>query len=114
MEGFFNPHLPTWESQLPSSHGQMRPEFIRHWNPSTSIQGQERRDARPHSGPSACSQKPKVNPIRKRGKLPKETTEFLRSWLMAHANHPYPTEQEKKDLCSHTGLTMSQLCNWVS
>lgn len=48
-----------------------------------------------------------------RGKLPKETTDFLKDWLHRHAEHPYPTEEEKKQMCAETGLTMSQISNWM-
>ncbi|KAF9504323.1 hypothetical protein BS47DRAFT_1263216, partial [Hydnum rufescens UP504] len=50
---------------------------------------------------------------RRRGKLPKETTETLRTWLMAHKAHPYPTEEEKRALCEKTSLNMSQVSNWM-
>ncbi|KAH7103298.1 homeobox KN domain-containing protein [Auriculariales sp. MPI-PUGE-AT-0066] len=50
---------------------------------------------------------------RRRGKLPKATTEYLKDWLHKHADHPYPTEDEKKRLCAVTGLSMSQVSNWM-
>ena len=50
---------------------------------------------------------------RKRGKLPKETTDFLKAWLHRHSDHPYPSEEEKKQLCHVTGLSMSQVSNWM-
>ncbi|KZW01549.1 hypothetical protein EXIGLDRAFT_563450, partial [Exidia glandulosa HHB12029] len=49
----------------------------------------------------------------RRGKLPKQTTEFLKEWLHKHADHPYPSEDEKKRLCAATGLSMSQVSNWM-
>ncbi|KIY47714.1 hypothetical protein FISHEDRAFT_14603, partial [Fistulina hepatica ATCC 64428] len=49
----------------------------------------------------------------KRGKLPKETTDFLKAWLHRHSDHPYPSEEEKKQLCHATGLSMSQVSNWM-
>ena len=52
-------------------------------------------------------------PQRKRGKLPKETTDFLKTWLHRHSDHPYPSEEEKKQLCHATGLSMSQVSNWM-
>lgn len=52
-------------------------------------------------------------PQRKRGKLPKETTDYLKSWLHRHSDHPYPSEEEKKQLCHATGLSMSQVSNWM-
>jgi len=45
---------------------------------------------------------------KRRGNLPKETTDKLRGWFMAHLTHPYPTEDEKQDLMRQTGLQMSK------
>lgn len=44
---------------------------------------------------------------KRRGNLPKETTDKLRAWFVAHLTHPYPTEDEKQDLMRQTGLQMS-------
>ncbi|KAI0088555.1 hypothetical protein BDY19DRAFT_170787 [Irpex rosettiformis] len=52
-------------------------------------------------------------PPRKRGKLPKPVTDFLKDWLHRHSDHPYPSEEEKKQLCHATGLSMSQVSNWM-
>ncbi|KAG1049584.1 hypothetical protein G6F43_008092 [Rhizopus delemar] len=49
---------------------------------------------------------------RRRGNLPKEVTEFLRTWLIQHKKHPYPAEKEKIDLAQQTGLTVNQISNW--
>ncbi|KAG6007959.1 hypothetical protein E4U21_005320 [Claviceps maximensis] len=49
---------------------------------------------------------------KRRGNLPKETTEKLRAWFIAHLQHPYPTEDEKQDLMRQTGLQMNQISNW--
>ena len=72
----------------------------------------------PERSPRAASQTvPSSNlvdrPQRKRGKLPKETTDFLKAWLHKHSDHPYPSEEEKKQLCHATGLSMSQVSNWM-
>lgn len=45
---------------------------------------------------------------KRRGNLPKETTDKLRHWFMNHLSHPYPTENEKLDLMRLTGLQMSK------
>ncbi|KAF4442776.1 PTH12 [Fusarium acutatum] len=45
---------------------------------------------------------------KRRGNLPKETTDKLRAWFVAHLQHPYPTEDEKQDLMRQTGLQMSK------
>jgi hypothetical protein len=44
---------------------------------------------------------------KRRGNLPKETTDKLRTWFVAHLQHPYPTEDEKQDLMRQTGLQIS-------
>ncbi|KAJ7718117.1 hypothetical protein DFH07DRAFT_336309 [Mycena maculata] len=62
---------------------------------------------------SAASSTLADRPQRKRGKLPKETTDFLKAWLHRHSDHPYPSEEEKKQLCHATGLSMSQVSNWM-
>ncbi|CAJ2506185.1 Uu.00g003150.m01.CDS01 [Anthostomella pinea] len=43
---------------------------------------------------------------KRRGNLPKETTDKLRAWFVGHLTHPYPTEDEKQDLMRQTGLQM--------
>ncbi|XP_039253898.1 homeobox protein PKNOX2-like isoform X1 [Styela clava] len=48
----------------------------------------------------------------KRGVLPKQATEILRSWLFSHIVHPYPTEDEKRTLAAQTNLTLLQVNNW--
>ena len=52
-----------------------------------------------------------VKQRRRRGNLPKETTDKLRAWFVAHLQHPYPTEDEKQDLMRQTGLQMSEF--WI-
>lgn len=49
---------------------------------------------------------------RRRGNLPKHVTDTLRNWLTNHVAHPYPTEDEKQQLCQITGLNMNQISNW--
>lgn len=62
------------------------------------------------ANPSGLVDRP---PQRKRGKLPKPVTDFLKDWLHRHSDHPYPSEEEKKQLCHATGLSMSQVSNWM-
>ncbi|KAI0453287.1 hypothetical protein F5B21DRAFT_292644 [Xylaria acuta] len=51
-------------------------------------------------------------PRKRRGNLPKEITDKLRKWFVAHLMHPYPTEDEKQELMRQTGLKMNQISNW--
>ncbi|KAF4762127.1 hypothetical protein N7455_003459 [Penicillium solitum] len=39
---------------------------------------------------------------------------ILKSWLRDHNENPYPTEQERDDLKQHTGLTRTQIANWLA
>ncbi|CAK7563963.1 MAG: homeodomain super [Sporothrix epigloea] len=52
------------------------------------------------------------NQRKRRGNLPKETTDKLRAWFTEHLHHPYPSEDEKQDLMHQTGLQMNQISNW--
>ncbi|PSN51770.1 hypothetical protein C0J52_05257 [Blattella germanica] len=48
----------------------------------------------------------------KRGVLPKHATSVMRSWLFQHLVHPYPTEDEKRQIAAQTNLTLLQVNNW--
>ena len=48
-------------------------------------------------------------PRRRRGNLPRDTTDMLKQWFADHLAHPYPTEDEKQMLCRRTGLAMTQV-----
>jgi len=53
-------------------------------------------------------------PGKRRGNLPKESKEKLKAWLSMHVEHPYPTEEEKKELASEAGMTMGQVIISIS
>jgi hypothetical protein len=46
---------------------------------------------------------------KRRGNLPKEATNILKDWFTANRQSPYPTEDQKMDLCSRTGLSLNQV-----
>ena len=46
-------------------------------------------------------------------RFPKETTDYLKAWLDHHSDHPYPSEDEKTQLCHATGLSRTQLSSWM-
>eukprot|EP00899_Mesostigma_viride_P004656 jgi/Mesvir1/14191/Mv09648-RA.1 len=50
----------------------------------------------------------------RRGKtfLPPEATEIMRGWLIKHFLHPYPTQQEKKELAAQSNVTIKQVSDW--
>ena len=56
---------------------------------------------------------PSASGTKKRGNLPREVTELLKSWILSHAENPYPTDEEKRWLCAQTGLTYVQVSNWM-
>lgn len=46
---------------------------------------------------------------KRRGNLPKEATNLLKEWFAANRQSPYPTEDQKMDLCNRTGLSLNQV-----
>nr|XP_034325277.1 homeobox protein Meis2 isoform X6 [Crassostrea gigas] len=44
--------------------------------------------------------------------FPKVATNIMRAWLFQHLTHPYPSEEQKKQLAQDTGLTILQVNNW--
>lgn len=51
---------------------------------------------------------PDRKPRKRRGNLPKDTTDFLYSWLRDHTSHAYPSEEEKQWMMRETGLQLSK------
>ncbi|KAF2012801.1 hypothetical protein BU24DRAFT_316289, partial [Aaosphaeria arxii CBS 175.79] len=47
-------------------------------------------------------------------RLSRDTITILRRWLFSHLDHPYPTEADKKSLQYQTGLSRTQVSNWLS
>lgn len=97
---YFSYEQPRGQSYSgPSIHGQLQmpdrsPFMSRDYY-------QERPGAGETGGMEATKQR------KRRGNLPKETTDKLRAWFVAHLHHPYPTEDEKQELMRQTRLQMS-------
>ncbi|KAL1600427.1 hypothetical protein SLS60_006812 [Paraconiothyrium brasiliense] len=47
-------------------------------------------------------------------RFPRAAVKILKDWMIAHIDHPYPTEEEKEALGQQTGLSMSQISNWMA
>lgn len=44
----------------------------------------------------------------------RESNRILRSWLSAHHQNPYPSDEEKDTLMKQTGLNKTQITNWLA
>lgn len=44
----------------------------------------------------------------------KKTTAVLMTWLSENIEHPWPSKQQKRDLCEMSGLTPKQLRIWFT
>ncbi|TEY44660.1 hypothetical protein BOTCAL_0348g00050 [Botryotinia calthae] len=53
-----------------------------------------------------------AKPRKRRGNLPKPTTDILTTWFINHLEHPYPNEEEKQLLMRQTNLQLNQISNW--
>ncbi|XXQ34001.1 Homeobox domain-containing protein [Plasmodiophora brassicae] len=51
---------------------------------------------------------------KRRQRLPLSSIQTLQAWFTAHIDHPYPTEDEKLQICEEAGITMKQLINWFT
>ncbi|KAJ5091220.1 hypothetical protein NUU61_006090 [Penicillium alfredii] len=47
-------------------------------------------------------------------RLSRNAVNLLKGWLRDHNENPYPTEEEKDQLKQHTGLTRTQISNWLA
>ncbi|KZP19276.1 hypothetical protein FIBSPDRAFT_1045637 [Athelia psychrophila] len=107
-------NFPHQDFVLPSNAAPFNQQAHPHSGPTTpqppflNVASQQQRSPQQQQ-PSSLVERPP----RKRGKLPKETTDYLKAWLHRHSDHPYPSEEEKKQLCMATGLSMSQVSNWM-
>ncbi|KAI1393549.1 uncharacterized protein F4822DRAFT_16468 [Hypoxylon trugodes] len=84
---------PNYSPTAPYGHHQYHETFMRIRDYSMGMNGEGKQRKR-------------------RGNLPKETTDKLRMWFHAHLHHPYPSEEEKQDLMRETGLQLNQISNW--
>jgi hypothetical protein len=64
------------------------------------------------------SNKPIAEPMMRASKRStsqsKTSTRSLRLWFGGHLEHPYPTEHDRKQLASASGLSRTQIDNWFS
>ena len=48
------------------------------------------------------------------GRFSKQVVRTLKGWLDEHADHPYPTNEQKEALRDQTGLNRVQISNWLA
>ena len=47
-------------------------------------------------------------------RFPRAAVKALKDWMVVHIDHPYPTDEEKETLKLQTGLSISQISNWMA
>eukprot|EP00118_Oscarella_pearsei_P026183 m.309562 g.309562 ORF g.309562 m.309562 type:complete len:703 (+) comp46954_c0_seq1:157-2265(+) len=65
------------------------------------------------SGGTPPSRRSKDKPkTKRRGIFPKSATNIMKTWLFQNLAHPYPSEEQKRQLSQETGLSILQVNNW--
>ncbi|OAX82116.1 hypothetical protein ACJ72_03530 [Emergomyces africanus] len=68
-----------------------------------------------HGGTSGTTFEETDTKGRKSGaRFSREAIRILKTWLTEHSSNPYPSDGEKDELKSKTGLKRSQICNWLA
>ncbi|KAK4236924.1 hypothetical protein C8A03DRAFT_16478 [Achaetomium macrosporum] len=66
---------------------------------------------------ASVAERPSANPG-PRGKagarFSRESVKILKNWLSTHNKHPYPNDEEKEMLQKQTGLSKTQITNWLA
>ncbi|KAG8667854.1 hypothetical protein FPOAC2_13057 [Fusarium poae] len=57
---------------------------------------------------------PQPTPAKVGGRFTRESVRILKNWLATHQSHPYPREPDRKMLQEETGLTKTQISNWLA
>lgn len=47
-------------------------------------------------------------------RFPRAAVKILKDWMLAHIDHPYPTDEDKEMLKQQTGLSIGQISNWMA
>ncbi|KAF2001847.1 hypothetical protein P154DRAFT_153978 [Amniculicola lignicola CBS 123094] len=47
-------------------------------------------------------------------RFPRAAVNVLKTWMIQHIDHPYPTDEEKELLKVQTGLNVGQISNWMA
>ena len=66
------------------------------------------------SSPASATTPTAKRHIRPRKNFSKSVIGVLKEWMIAHKDHPYPSDHEKAQLCQATGLSKKQLRIWFT
>lgn len=97
-------------SMISGSSSGVTPSMTRGTPPSYAV-GTTFTPPPPHS-PMAGDSFPDADTSKKKGILPPASTNVMKTWLFQHILHPYPSEDEKQEIVSGTGLSLHQVNNW--
>jgi hypothetical protein len=117
----------------PASYGhgyEHRPSYYQDYSPASQAYPHDRRSEpnyfsrSAYHGPSHSGYEPGYNEVRfqnhvgmdpntfnrkRRGNLPKDATNILKRWFHDNRATPYPSEDQKLELCTLTNLSMNQV-----
>lgn len=80
-------------------------ECVAHSSPTTWITSLPSSSRRPSRRSSSG---------RHRSKLPSRVVGILRAFFIQHVSHPFPCEDQKRELVYRTELSMKQVCDWFT
>lgn len=64
--------------------------------------------------PIIYAPKPEAPPPKIGARFSRESVRVLKTWLTTHNRHPYPSDEEKELLQRKTGLSKTQITNWLA
>lgn len=98
---------PAQDFSQPPQSATPHPSSQTHFaNPATS---RPETPSQTLTAPNAAQVPPKVGT-----RFSKESLRVLRNWLSIHSSHPFPTDEERQVLERQTGLTKTQILNWLA
>ncbi|VUC22103.1 unnamed protein product [Clonostachys rosea] len=65
-------------------------------------------------GPVLVAPRPQAPPAKIGARFSRESVRILKTWLTTHNRHPYPSDEEKEMLQRNTGLSKTQITNWLA
>ncbi|KAF5001237.1 hypothetical protein FGRMN_1180 [Fusarium graminum] len=113
LDGFMSDDLTPYVSDSGPSISNVTPNFAidttPHNNFNAPVDG-----FNPFALQPAQPQQLPTPPAKVGGRFTRESVRILKNWLATHQNHPYPREPERRMLQEETGLTKTQISNWLA